>query len=313
MSIKRILEIPKSRLIKKILGFDEIYTIALRVTNENKLYQGNREDKFVPIKYSEQYWYADPILFEWKGKDYLFVEEFDRTIHRGQIAVAVINKIIESLSFDTIIQEKYHMSFPMVFEWKGNLFMIPETSENRSLNIYVAKDFPFNWELVTSIKTQKMLVDTIVIEKNNNYIDLLSSEICETNSLRVRFQKHRLYFNDLNSLVPDQVFNLGQNFNLSDRNAGPIIKMGEFSIIPTQNSSSIDYGISMMFRRNINDKSNNSITSKSLNIDKIDKEDIIGIHTYSQTNRYEAIDIRYLKFSPVMQYKKIINSKKVFK
>lgn len=313
MNVKRLLEIPKKRLLKKICGYDEIYTVALRKCEGKTLPEANTDMPFIPITYSKDFWYADPILFSYQGLDFLFVEEYDRKLCKGQIAVALVSDSPKDMLFKTIIKEPYHMSFPMIFKWNNQIFMIPETSENFSFNIYQAVYFPYEWKCISSIKTEKKYVDSVVVEKNNQNIVLLCSEICDENPLKTCFRKFIFNFNNLSIIIPDLDFNQNQKFNLYDRNAGPIIKIGSSSIIPTQNSNNIDYGISIMFRSNINDKNYNYITSDSLIIDKMDKEDIIGVHTYSQTKAYEAIDIRYMKFSPVMQYRKIINSKKVFR
>lgn len=312
MNVKRLLEIPKERLIKKLLGFDEIYTVALRSCENRKLYQGNVEKTFFPIEYSKKYWYADPLIFTWKGIDYLFVEEYDRKKAKGQIAFAVLDGKRKNLKFNTIINEPYHMSFPMVFEWKEKLLMIPETSENRSINIYTAKNISGEWELLNSIKTDQLLVDTIIVEKNDDYLLLLSSEVNPINSLEVRYQKYKLFYRNLNELIPEVEFNKCQKFNLKDRNAGVLINEDNERIIPMQTSSSIDYGVSLSFKKNLS-FSCLDITAEDVKVEGLNKKNIIGIHTYSKGSRFEAIDVRYLRYDPAGQYRKVFNVKKKLK
>ena len=305
--IKRLLTIPKKRLLKKILGYDEIYTVALRKWNENTLPQGNTEVPFVPIKYSRKYWYADPILFSYKGKEYLFVEEFDRNTSKGQLAVAEVLDSPKDMEFRTVISEPYHMSFPMVFEWNEKIFMIPETSENYSINIYQAVDFPYKWKCISCIKTEKKYVDSVVLEKNNRNLTLLTSEVCDGNPLKVRFKKIVIDIDKLKIIIPDIKFNKAQIYNLIDRNAGPIVKIDNHEILSTQESTCIDYGVSLAFRQTTE---TSAIISKygikDIIIDDLEKRNMVGIHTYSKTDKYEVIDVRYLKFSPLLQYRKLL-------
>ena len=308
MNIKRLLEIPKGRLIKKIIGFDEIYTVAIRRCGDKSLPQGGVDTPFIPIEYSEEFWYADPILFSWQGSDYLFVEEYDRRIARGQIAVSEINGN-QSLKFKTIINEAYHMSFPMVFEWNGELYMIPETSANHSINIYHAESFPYKWKCVSQIETSVELVDTIVLEKDSEKIILLSSEVSPKNSLMVRYQKFVLYYKDFSKLEADETFNIKQIFNLNDRNAGEIVNIESEYILPTQEGTEIDYGIYLAFRKtSYLNKVVNKYSANDLTVKDISKKNILGIHTYSKTENYEIIDLRYFKFAPRQQYQKIFHN-----
>lgn len=305
MNFKRLLEIPKGRLIKKIFGYDEIYTIALRCCDDKSLPEGNTQKPFAPISYSEKYWYADPLLFSWQGRDYLFVEEFDRKKSKGQIAVAEVVDLSKRMVFKSIIAEPYHMSFPMVFEWNGEIYMIPETSANHSINIYHADSFPYEWKLLSSIKTQQPLVDTIVVEKNSEYVTILSSEINKANPLEVKYQKFRLFYSNLKELIPDNVFNFAQTFNLEDRNAGGLIE-SDYCILPTQYSSLIDYGVKLSFRNISNQNNRIDVSHNELNILDVNKKNIIGIHTYSKGEKVETIDVRYLKFDPIKQYSKLL-------
>jgi hypothetical protein len=47
-----------------------------------------------------------------------------------------------------VLSRPYHLSYPHVFEADGEILMIPETGENRTLELYRATEFPLKWELV---------------------------------------------------------------------------------------------------------------------------------------------------------------------
>ena len=48
MNLKRLMQIPKARLLKKLLGFDEIFTVALREGADGALLR-EAERPIVPI------------------------------------------------------------------------------------------------------------------------------------------------------------------------------------------------------------------------------------------------------------------------
>ena len=41
-----------------------------------------------------------------------------------------------------VISNKYHMSYPFVFNYEGVCYMIPESAENGSLELYICHKFP---------------------------------------------------------------------------------------------------------------------------------------------------------------------------
>lgn len=57
-------------VIKKIMGYEEIFTVAYRDKRENEEYE--------IIKPNSKWWFADPIVFKWKAQEYLFCEMYDR-------------------------------------------------------------------------------------------------------------------------------------------------------------------------------------------------------------------------------------------
>ena len=44
------------------------------------------------------------------------------------------------------LTREYHLSYPLVFQYKGEIYLLPETSQNRSVEIYCAIEFLRRWE-----------------------------------------------------------------------------------------------------------------------------------------------------------------------
>lgn len=198
---------------------------------------------FTVIPYSKKYWYADPILVSDRSGTYLFAEAFERKKRIGRISVSTVSDVGEIGEPKLIISEPHHMSFPFVFEWNEKYYMIPETSENNSIKLYMAKSFPYDWQI------GKKLVDSVLIERNGNELQFLSSEVDSKNLLRCRYVKYSLIgMDDLTSceLILDHSYNDRQKFNYDDRNARAIIESKSSQILPTQSSTTTEYGVSLV-------------------------------------------------------------------
>ena len=308
MELSRIFKIPRNRLLKKLFGYDEIYTIGVRSTKTGDIFKCN-DLNFDVIKYSSQYWYADPLIYEYNEQVYLFAEMYDRKSFKGNIAVTQLTNNVKDIIFTPIIVEPYHMSFPMVFDWNDYIYMIPETSENHSINLYRATSFPYKWNLEYIFQTDEKYVDTIVLDKRDDRIELLTSMLDKNNPWMVKYQKLSLVKETGNiSLIWNKEFNMKQNYNLLDRNGGTVIKCDEKKIIPTQVSEPFDYGVRLRFREynGLVGDVIKCVTKDDVSVNGIDNKNIIGIHTYSTAHDIEIIDLRYMKYSPMNQYRKLI-------
>jgi CelD/BcsL family acetyltransferase involved in cellulose biosynthesis len=91
--------------------------------------------------------FADPFPFEHKGKTYLFVEDFDHRLGKGVISVAVWDHDGPTGLPTPVLTHDVHLSYPFVLEHNGEVWMIPETSGARRIELYRAVRFPWEWEL----------------------------------------------------------------------------------------------------------------------------------------------------------------------
>lgn len=310
MNLNRLRKLPLSRLIKKVLGYDEVYAIAIRKGYPGLLMNDN-ETPFQIIEGKLGYWYADPVVVKNKDKTYVFAEAYDRKNFRGHIEVIeLLNDMTPCKGFTKVLQEPYHMSFPMVFKWNDDFFMIPETSENMSINLYKAIEFPYVWKMEKKFNVDNLYVDTIVISNEPQKITCLTSMISKNNPLMSRYQKFSItHINDEIEISWDKDFNEKQEFSYESRNAGPVFMNNQKKYIPTQTSTRLDYGVEVVYRQFSDiDLFDSNYTKKIdyANIKDIDRKDILGIHTYSTTEKIEVIDVRYNVFSPMYQWRKIL-------
>ncbi len=85
---------------------------------------------------NRRFWYADPMLFVHEDRTYLFTEAFDRVWQKGKLAVSVLREDGEFSTPKVVMNLPYHLSYPCVFSAQGGIYMIPETSQNRTLELW---------------------------------------------------------------------------------------------------------------------------------------------------------------------------------
>jgi hypothetical protein len=111
---------------------------------------------------------ADPFVISRNNKDYCFVEDYDYLCERGRITVYELTESEASL-IGVALEEPFHLSFPYIFEYEGNLFMCPETSQNCDIRIYRCVEFPTKWILEKIIIKDISAADNIILEKGGKW------------------------------------------------------------------------------------------------------------------------------------------------
>ena len=92
-------------------------------------------------------YFADPFLFEEDGVAYVFCEEFPYATRKGVISVFALDEQGDPGPSRVVLERPYHLSYPVVFRHEGQIWMMPESSANRTLDIYRADPFPYRWTL----------------------------------------------------------------------------------------------------------------------------------------------------------------------
>lgn len=113
-------------------------------------------------------WWGDPQVAQQDDDFYIFVEELTLPRSRNHAHISVIKVDQDGIQGPpvTVIEQPYHMSYPFVFEWKGSHYMIPETSNARTIELYEATDFPYQWKPVKQIMNEVEAVDTTIVRRN---------------------------------------------------------------------------------------------------------------------------------------------------
>jgi hypothetical protein len=111
---------------------------------------------------------ADPFLYERQGKTYCFVEEYDYRTARGHISVYEIRRD-DAVPLGRCLQEPFHLSFPFLFTYQGELYMCPEASESMQIRIYRCVEFPLRWDLAAVLMDNTQAADTMLFERDGKW------------------------------------------------------------------------------------------------------------------------------------------------
>jgi hypothetical protein len=106
-----------------------------------------RLESFQPIIPPIDRFWADPHVAVHNGKPYVFFEEFLYKTGKAHISVMEFDDRVQWHSPRPVLERPYHLSYPFLFEWQGERYMIPETSANRTLEVYRCEQFPDRWAL----------------------------------------------------------------------------------------------------------------------------------------------------------------------
>ncbi len=111
----------------------------------------------------DRFW-ADPFPIDVDRKTFVFVEEYPFRTRKGVIAVITIDAQGRFSESRTVLERDYHLSYPLVFRYEGSYYMIPETTMNRTVELYRCVEFPHRWEFDRVLLDQVRAADATLVE-----------------------------------------------------------------------------------------------------------------------------------------------------
>jgi hypothetical protein len=203
-----------------------------------------RWSSFQPLIPARDRYWGDPFILAKEDRYYVFIEEKIYATGRGRIACLTLDRGGRLLSNQVVLERPYHLSYPFILEQAGELFMLPETAGNRSVEIYRCLRFPDRWEFFKTLMKDVYAVDGTLLQYEKKY--WLFANVREQGGSSLD-ALHLFYADDLlsdkwtphprNPVVKD----LG-----SARPAGRIFEQAGRLIRPSQDSSR-RYGYALCF------------------------------------------------------------------
>ena len=151
-------------------------------------------DKMMKINDSTVF-LADPFFITAKDTIYIF---FEYQMKKSGADIAVM-KSVDGFNFkyDTIVlDESFHLSYPNVFKYKTEYYMLPETKSSNNVLLYKAHNFPYDWRISdTLIKNVRLKDPSIYLSDSLNFLvasdDNLNLYMYESDSLFGKWEKKK--------------------------------------------------------------------------------------------------------------------------
>jgi hypothetical protein len=113
--------------------------------------------------------YADPFLIERNGRSYLFFEDYKFSSQKGRISCCEINSKGNCSKPRVVLERTYHLSYPFLFTWQGKIYMIPETRDNGTIELYRATDFPYSWVHEAVLMSDVAATDSTLLHHHDKW------------------------------------------------------------------------------------------------------------------------------------------------
>jgi len=240
--------------------------------------------------------YADPFMIEEGGEPWVFFEDFDYSAQRGRISCSRVlgapggvppgpgtppGGLTEPAP---VIQRPYHLSYPCVFRDGGELYMIPETAANGTVELYRCLRFPDSWELVGELFTARAVDTTVWIEDGVYWFFVTLVEA------RGRGAQLWLFYSDAltGKWTPHPANPISTDVR-NCRGAGAISRHNGKLFRPSQDCSA-NYGHSFTLNHIVVLDKRLYRERPQVTVGPLWARNLLGTHTYSHAGRIEIID-----------------------
>jgi len=234
--------------------------------------------------------YADPFVIEWNGRDYLLVEDIPGDTKLGRLAIMEIGAAGETGPPGIILQKPYHLSWPFVLRQGDDIFLLPESATDRTVQLYRAHDSLLNeWRLEKTLFEGAMLVDTTPFHHDGLWYFF-------TTQVDYGMRTLLFYATTLDGAWKYHPCNPICSDASRARSAGALFYRNGALIRPSQDCS-IRYGYAIVLNE-ILKLSPREYEEKT--VEKIEpsawRKGILGTHTLNSNSRWEAIDgLRFMQ------------------
>ncbi|MDG5799796.1 hypothetical protein QA597_05390 [Marinilabiliaceae bacterium ANBcel2] len=110
---------------------------------------------------------ADPFVLEVDSGYFLFVEHVSDS--NGNISWFYSDDFINWEFGDTVIDEIFHLSYPQIFTYNEEFYIIPESGQSEQVLLYKADKFPDKWSIADTLINDMVFKDPALLIKDDNF------------------------------------------------------------------------------------------------------------------------------------------------
>jgi hypothetical protein len=133
---------------------------------------------------------ADPFMLNVDGTWHMFFEVMNWRRRLGEIGHAVSKDGVKWIYQQIVLADDFHFSYPYVFRWMNDYYMIPETYQAGGIRLYKAVSFPAQWSVVATLLAGPYLADPSVFRHDGRWWMFVDA------SAEMRHDLLRLYYAD---------------------------------------------------------------------------------------------------------------------
>ncbi len=112
---------------------------------------------------------ADPFMIEVNHIWYMFFEVMNKQNRKGEIGFAISNNGLEWIYQQIVIAEPFHLSYPYIFKWTSDYYMIPESYQAGCIRLYKAVEFPTRWAFIGNLLSGPYYADSSLFHYDNKW------------------------------------------------------------------------------------------------------------------------------------------------
>ena len=243
---------------------------------------------FVPIRDDGKRCYADPFLYRFQGKTFVFLEEYPDATRKGVISAAEVagDRLVSNPV--PVLERPYHLSYPVVIEDAGAIYMIPESSANKTIELYRAVAFPWQWEFERVLVEGMAFADATPIFHQNRWWLFTTASHDGTTDCDELF----IFYSDrLTGPWLAHAQNPVKSDCRSARPAGCMISEHGRLFRPTQICDE-DYGVGIVWHE-VTELTPSRFSEREIaRFDATNSPAIVGLHTINRLGPLQAVDIK---------------------
>ena len=235
----------------------------------------------------DRFW-ADPHVVNKGPNYYIFVEEYLYRRRKGHISVIEMDREGNYKQAIPVLQENCHFSFPFVFEWMGHYYMIPESSERKTIDLYECLEFPYRWQHKLTLMKDVKAVDTTVVFVEGTW--WLFTAIAEQEAAAPQVELFLFFSKELftNQWSPHPMNPIVSDVRRA-RGAGRIFQRDGKLIRPSQDCSiTYGYGFDLNEIVALSESTYHERTVTSVRPDS--RKRILATHTYANQGDLTVVD-----------------------
>lgn len=129
---------------------------------------------------------ADPFMVKENSIWYMFFEVMNANTKQGDIGLAMSNDGLNWTYNQIVLDEPFHLSYPYVFRWRTQYYMIPESRQAGSIRLYKAVNFPTQWSFVATL-LRGYYVDSSIIHRDGRWWIFVGTNPEDNDTLRLYY------------------------------------------------------------------------------------------------------------------------------